>query len=203
MAYFMINDERKQIEIYFDAVPSVDLRNDLKEHGWRYFRLNNCWYKKITDENETYARFICDGHDKKDLAPTKGIEILSTKLYGKGDSIFINNKGINVLFKGARFGKDEEGILDFFTENITDNTVALVINELQINGYIVKANRRGYRCKPNDSVDMRFYIDNRYLKMIHVRDYTDIHSLKAKMSCYLGEELLREKGVEFKIDVAE
>ena len=47
MARYEINDERNGIEIYFDSVPSEEIRTKLREFGWRWFKAKKCWYTKL------------------------------------------------------------------------------------------------------------------------------------------------------------
>ena len=61
MARYELNDERNGIEIYFDSVPSEEIRTKLRESGWRWFKAKKCWYTKQSEEAIGFAKEICGG----------------------------------------------------------------------------------------------------------------------------------------------
>ena len=50
MARYELNDSVNGIEIYFDGVPAVDIREEMKASGFRWHNTKKCWYAKKTDE---------------------------------------------------------------------------------------------------------------------------------------------------------
>ena len=61
MARYEFNDEHNGIEIYFDSVPSDEIRARLRENGWRWFRAKKCWYTRRSDVAIALAEEICSG----------------------------------------------------------------------------------------------------------------------------------------------
>lgn len=61
MARYEFNDEHNGIEIYFDSVPSDEIRARLRENGWRWFRAKKCWYTRRSDAAIALAEEICGG----------------------------------------------------------------------------------------------------------------------------------------------
>ena len=57
MARYELNDERNGIEIYFDSVPSEEIRMKLRESGWRWFKVKKCWYTKQSEKSIEYFYF--------------------------------------------------------------------------------------------------------------------------------------------------
>ena len=43
---FKLNEEKQGLEIYFPSKPSEEIRNTLKNNGFRWGKYNKCWYKK-------------------------------------------------------------------------------------------------------------------------------------------------------------
>ena len=49
MPYYLKNEEKNGIEIYFEKKPSDDICNKLKTNGWRWNRPKSCWYNYYSD----------------------------------------------------------------------------------------------------------------------------------------------------------
>ena len=59
MAYYELNEERNGVEIYFDSIPSDEIRAELREGGWRWFKAKKCWYTRQSDEAIAFAKRVC------------------------------------------------------------------------------------------------------------------------------------------------
>lgn len=59
MARYELNDERNGVEIYFDAIPSDEIRAELRSGGWHWFKAKKCWYTKQSDEAIAFAKRVC------------------------------------------------------------------------------------------------------------------------------------------------
>lgn len=51
--------DHKLVEIFFDEMPSVDVRDRLKKNSWRWNGTRKCWSNTITTDNEEFAEDIC------------------------------------------------------------------------------------------------------------------------------------------------
>ena len=59
MAHYELNEERNGVEIYFDSIPSDEIRAELREGGWRWFKAKKCWYTRQSDEAIAFAKRVC------------------------------------------------------------------------------------------------------------------------------------------------
>lgn len=57
--YYLKNEEKNGLEIYFGGKPSEDILNRLKEAHWRWYPTKGCWYTKYSKEKENFAKEIC------------------------------------------------------------------------------------------------------------------------------------------------
>lgn len=57
--YYLKNEEKNGLEIYFGEKPSEDILNRLKEAHWRWYSTKGCWYTKYSKEKENFAKDIC------------------------------------------------------------------------------------------------------------------------------------------------
>jgi hypothetical protein len=91
LSYYIKNEEKNGIEIYFDEKPDEATRNLLKEEKWRWNPAKKCWYHKYSEKNENLAFFLCAGNEKSHIsASTNGdnIEIKKHEIGTSSDSIF-------------------------------------------------------------------------------------------------------------------
>lgn len=58
--YYLKNEERNGLEIYFGGKPSEDILSRLKEAHWRWYPTKGCWYTKYSKEKENFAKEICN-----------------------------------------------------------------------------------------------------------------------------------------------
>lgn len=65
------NYEQNGIEIYFDRMPSVSVRDELKTNRWRWNSKKECWYKYYTDANYKFATRMCNSLNKRSGASGK------------------------------------------------------------------------------------------------------------------------------------
>lgn len=47
------NEEKKGVELYFEAIPTYQERQELKENGYKWHNQKKCWYKKEETTSET------------------------------------------------------------------------------------------------------------------------------------------------------
>lgn len=45
--YYLKNEEKNGLEIYFGGKPSEDILSRLKEAHWRWYPTKGCWYTKV------------------------------------------------------------------------------------------------------------------------------------------------------------
>ena len=51
MASLVFNHELNGIELYFDKKPLQTIIDSLKNAGFRWHKLKNCWYAKQSEKN--------------------------------------------------------------------------------------------------------------------------------------------------------
>lgn len=68
MARFEINDVLKGVQVYFDNIPSEEIRNKLKAAGYRWHRANKYWYAKQNENTMAVANEVC-GNDEFEVEP--------------------------------------------------------------------------------------------------------------------------------------
>ena len=89
MARYELNDEHNGIEIYFDSMPSDEVREKLRENGWRWFRAKKCWYTRRSDQALKLAEEIhkqCQNKIQKECR-TPNLTITENQLYGSFTSV--------------------------------------------------------------------------------------------------------------------
>ena len=64
-----INEELKGIELYFDAKPMEEVRNNLKSNGFRWSGFKKCWYAKQNENTFLLAEELSSGDIKAVEAP--------------------------------------------------------------------------------------------------------------------------------------
>ena len=77
MARYELNDEHNGIEIYFDSMPSDEVREKLRENGWRWFRAKKCWYTRRSDQAIKLAEEICGGVSTPSSSSSKATKDVS------------------------------------------------------------------------------------------------------------------------------
>lgn len=94
MPTFKYVPEHNGIEIYFDAKPETSICEELKENGWRWHRVKQCWFAKHNAENENFAKTLCNETPrpktppKKESPPTEIEETASFNYVNSDQSIF-------------------------------------------------------------------------------------------------------------------
>lgn len=79
---FELNDEHNGIEIYFDSIPEVSLRSQLKANGFSWHGGKKCWYAKQSTERLEFARILCGAKQvERDIVLPTGetVELYSPK----------------------------------------------------------------------------------------------------------------------------
>ena len=61
MVRYEINEEQNGVEIYFDRVPSEDIRNLIKSEGFRWNGRKKCWYATKNDHRIDIAKKVANG----------------------------------------------------------------------------------------------------------------------------------------------
>lgn len=87
MNTYAINTERNGIEITFDGVPSVAIREQLKSAAFRWHRVKKVWYAKNTAERLELAKKLCGDETDAKEEPTKGTKQDHVKIYWNGMKI--------------------------------------------------------------------------------------------------------------------
>ena len=59
MAYYLWNRDCNGIEIYFDTMPSEEIRTQLRENGWHWRKEKKCWFIQRTDSSLRFAKELC------------------------------------------------------------------------------------------------------------------------------------------------
>ena len=57
---YLINNEHNGVEIYFDSMPSNQVRELLKNNGWRWLKPKKCWYNKRTEATIQFVKNLCE-----------------------------------------------------------------------------------------------------------------------------------------------
>jgi len=60
--YYLKNEEKNGLEIYFGGKPSEDILSRLKEAHWRWYPTKGCWYTKYSKEKENFAKEFAIHH---------------------------------------------------------------------------------------------------------------------------------------------
>lgn len=61
-ATMTINNELNGIEISFKSIPGADIRETMKNAGYRWHKIKKLWYAKQTAERLSLAQKICGGN---------------------------------------------------------------------------------------------------------------------------------------------
>lgn len=77
MAYYLKNEEKNGIEIYFDGKPSDEVLVELKANHWRWFPPKNCWYNRFSEENESFAKNVCNNDPSEIAGKVEDDEIIN------------------------------------------------------------------------------------------------------------------------------
>jgi hypothetical protein len=67
MTRYVLNNELKGIELYFDEKPEQMVIDTLKSSGWRWHNKKKCWYNKQSEETITFAEEITAGTMEKSI----------------------------------------------------------------------------------------------------------------------------------------
>ena len=59
MTTYKLVPELNGIEIYFDQKPDDEVCAELKDNGWRWHFAKRCWYTRLTESAESYAKRLC------------------------------------------------------------------------------------------------------------------------------------------------
>ncbi len=96
MVRYELNDSFNGIEIYFDRIPSVAVRDKIKAAGFKWHRAKKCWYAKQTEDRLKLVKKMVEGasesqQEPNDVAPLESIacevEAPMTRKYCYADSI--------------------------------------------------------------------------------------------------------------------
>lgn len=72
MITYTLNEKLNGIEISFSSVPCAEIRNTMKEHGFRWHNQKKVWYAKQTDARLLFAEHLTDTKaDTKTVAKTE------------------------------------------------------------------------------------------------------------------------------------
>lgn len=63
----MLNEELKGIELYFEEVPTAEVREELKNAGYRWHKVKKCWYAKQSEKTVAIAQEL-SGNVKPEIA---------------------------------------------------------------------------------------------------------------------------------------
>jgi hypothetical protein len=55
---YKLNEELNGIELYFSAVPSENVRNELKANGFKWSKFKKCWYAKQSEKTILFAESL-------------------------------------------------------------------------------------------------------------------------------------------------
>ena len=96
MARYELNNDLNGIEIYFESIPSVAIRDEIKTAGFRWNGSKKCWYAKQTEERMEIAQRMATGTFKTHQEQTadtqnqvikREVEPPMTRKYCYADSI--------------------------------------------------------------------------------------------------------------------
>ena len=93
-----LNNEFNGVELYFDNIPSVTIRDAMKANGWRWNGKKKCWYNRQTEANISFAQALSGETptvakpaqakpQKTKIAPVETTEVEMTKRYCYADTV--------------------------------------------------------------------------------------------------------------------
>ena len=65
MARLEKNIEKNGLEIYFESIPSEEIRDEMKGLGFRWHRAKKCWYAKETTLRLKFSSKVCGQTETK------------------------------------------------------------------------------------------------------------------------------------------
>ena len=78
MTHYKLNNELNGIELYFDNIPSPDLRTQMKNVNLRWNPRKKCWYtKQWNKEGVKFIKEYCAEHGAKQISDTNPAKILT------------------------------------------------------------------------------------------------------------------------------
>ncbi|GEM_PF-948698 len=126
MPKYKLNRELHGIELYFDSMPSDNVRNSLKSNNWRWNPAKKCWYNKETEITKKYARDICKTTPQKGLKKEKAVTKDNKQKFNNTSA----NEWVDTILNRIRNN-------DPFKEYTEDGSTCLKLMEHQKAGSII------------------------------------------------------------------
>ena len=139
---YKMNEEKNGIEIYFSAIPGVDVRENLKIMGFKWSRYNKCWYAKQSNTTIAYAKKLANEEaadvEKIEIVLPEFLDITNFKIREETEKQLINNS----LFGDMRKAGYETRSLQKTLSDLLEETKKVV--ELTDNDYYKKRLIEGF-----------------------------------------------------------
>lgn len=130
-----LNDEKNGVELYFNDVPSEEIRTQLKTNGFKWSRFNKCWYAKQNENTLTLAEMLSSGNTETleavnplEIELVEFVDIAQFKINEETEKRLIDNS----LFQNKKVGY-ETNQLQVTLSNLLENTKEII--ELADNNY--------------------------------------------------------------------
>lgn len=103
----VLNKEKNGVELYFDDIPSDEIRNRLKSNGFRWSSYNKCWYAKQLESRLELAKELSAGNivDKKPTEPT----VIELESFVDYSHFSISEHIENALNMGTNYPREKGG----------------------------------------------------------------------------------------------
>lgn len=75
MCKVILNQAKNGIEMYFNDKPSAEIRNEMKENGFRWFFKKECWIAKQSEKTLQLANKYSDSEVETEVTPVKQIKL--------------------------------------------------------------------------------------------------------------------------------
>ena len=108
------NQEKNGIEVYFDSIPALEVRENLKANGFRWSKFNKCWYIKDSQEARDFLKSL--GYQDGDETESQQIKIDNNNIDGV-DLPIIDINDIETYTISEELSKRENSLSMFRTKN--------------------------------------------------------------------------------------
>ncbi|NFH01600.1 hypothetical protein FC831_15260 [Clostridium botulinum] len=76
MCKVILNQAKNGIEMYFNDKPSAEIRNEMKENGFRWFLKKGCWIAKQSEGTLKVANKYSNIEVETKVLPVKQIKLI-------------------------------------------------------------------------------------------------------------------------------
>jgi len=131
-----LNEEKNGVELYFDEIPSEEIRTQLKSNGFKWSRFNKCWYAKQNENTLTLVEMLSSGNaetleatESLEIELVEFVDIAQFKINEETEKRLIDNSLIN---NGKEVGRETKQLHSTLS-NILEKTKEVI--EIADNNY--------------------------------------------------------------------